>query len=179
MELQRNEASEATGGNGSRPSAAGEYNPQLRERTGLDNNNRDEIVGAHAITINVPFEGLTSCPTCLLGGHNVVFTKPTELNKHIGEKHHSIRPAWKCVSEKAFSKVHAWSCHRPHCKGRIEPHEHKCDLCPQSFPNPLGLSQHEQLVHPAARNERDERRQRYERGRGEEWDHLRSGQRRR
>ena len=153
MPVQQSQASEAAGGNSSRPLAVG--NPQqLREETGRNDNDGDRIVDAHAITINVPFNGLTSCPTCLLGGQNVAFTKPTELNKHIGDKHHSIRPTWKCVCEETFPKVHAWSCHRPHCKGRIEPKEFQCDQCSQSFATQVGLSQHERHNHPKARNEK-------------------------
>lgn len=127
---------------------------QVRYNKADKTKNKKKIIEVEEMKVRVPLENGGACPKCQQEGINFMHVKATELAKHFEEKHLSVRASWECTGcNKIWDKIHAWSCHWPHCKKKIpEELAYKCENCEKSFETRVGLSQHERHEHPVVRN---------------------------
>ncbi|KAG5869817.1 hypothetical protein JTB14_037552 [Gonioctena quinquepunctata] len=105
--------------------------------------------------IVVPFRE-RSCQRCLRAGRNLVFMALNEQMNHAKGVHPASEIVFECTNcERLFPKKHSAVCHVPKCTGgRARPARgHECGICGESYDTQCGLSQHERLRHPVARNE--------------------------
>ncbi|GJQ68522.1 hypothetical protein Trydic_g17092 [Trypoxylus dichotomus] len=76
--------------------------------------------------------------------------------QHVSEYHKNCSLIFTCTGcHKQYKSKHAAECHLPKCTGQKpqEDGEFRCDLCNAAFATKRGLSQHQRLKHPLARNE--------------------------
>lgn len=111
-------------------------------------------VAASIRTILVPFED-QSCAACLRGGVNTLLLSVAEAEKHYRSMHKETPAQFQCRGcDKRYEKRHAALCHVPKCPGRREEPrgDHICPTCSEPFSTARGLSTHERIRHPEARN---------------------------
>lgn len=113
------------------------------------------ILVIQPLTIQGSIDAVIDCPKCSEQNRNISCIGAKQLNEHMMEQHPQIEVAWQCDQcEKSFSKIHAWRCHYPKCKGKtVNPlATFNCTSCEASFESKIGLSQHERHAHPKLRN---------------------------
>lgn len=114
------------------------------------------ILRIERITIVGRARGAISCPKCLALGINDISLGSSQLDRHIRTRHPTVRTTWECEKcAKGLPSVHSWSCHFAVCNGPAPPEPEgpvRCNLCDRTFGSQRGLSTHERLVHPGARN---------------------------
>jgi len=111
------------------------------------------------IILPIPFTS-TSCATCLRHRKgDYILLNINAATQHARSHHGGIEVKYSCSKcGKTYKSKHATQCHVPKCTGppTREANNAICGICKQGFKTQRGLSQHERLVHPAARNEKRE-----------------------
>ncbi|GJQ65315.1 hypothetical protein Trydic_g19882, partial [Trypoxylus dichotomus] len=88
-------------------------------------------------------------------GHFLALRIQDEI-QHVSEYHKNWSLTFTCTGcHKQYKSKHAAECHLPKCTGQKpqEDDEFGCNRCNAAFATKRGLSQHQRLKHPLARNE--------------------------
>lgn len=128
--------------------------PSVRQGV-IDDDPAMSTVNETVFEIKLPFQR-RSCGVCLhTGSGNFLALRIQDEIAHASEFHPQQLLIYKCTScQKEYRSKHAAECHLPKCTGIKPPQddEFRCNDCEAVFPTQRGLSQHQRLRHPLARN---------------------------
>jgi len=141
----------------------GSEDGNLSEDLDAENGNATDALPREAATeiiLPIPFASI-SCATCLQQRKgDYILLNLNAATQHARSHHGGVEVKYSCsIYGKTYKSKHATQCHVPKCTGPPtgEANTAICGICKQDFKTQRGLSQHERLIHPVARNEKLEK----------------------